>query len=355
VVAAVGACPPLLFIHIRKTAGTSVFRMLEQRFGVGRFQIAWGDNFIGDPNDFDFVVGHFDFTFVDRFRTRPIVATFLRKPIDRALSMWRFAHEDVQPPPRMQAPELNRARVIQLELFRVCRERSLLDLLLRAPALARPFLGSYQTALLMGVDFGRRAVVPTTSVELAQAKRNLERCDVIGLTEDVDGSMAWLARRMGWGLFGPAWVQNVSKLPACAVEVDPRALAILTEWNELDLELYEYARQLIAERREHCPATPPAALPRPEAYRFDQPIHGIGWSERERDADGWMCWTGGEPASSLDFAATHSTRDHLLRIRIAHVIRQDALDLIRLSVNDQALSVRAGVGADGGLSAGGQG
>jgi hypothetical protein len=123
---------------------------------------------------------------------------------------------------------------------------------------------------------------------------------------------------------------------ASDVEVPPRALEILAEWTTLDRALYAHARRLVAERREESTPGPRAALPRPAAYRFDQPIHGTGWCQREHDAFGWFCWTGGTEESVLHFEAPEACdADYRLMLTVAYILQPEALEEMRLSVNGE--------------------
>jgi hypothetical protein len=342
---------PLFFVHIPKTGGVSVARMVEQRIAVGRSMSRSPVMFKGDPNAYDFVAGHFGFGFAAHFRTRPIVLTFIRDPVERAISRWRFAFDDsFAHAPHPSDASQPKARALVLEFNRLVRNMSLLELLERESTLARLFFGNVHTAHLMGRDliedvpapigwfehFG----TPTTMAELAEAQRNLEKCDVIGLTDDFDRSMEWLARRLGWESFGPGLALNVSRGRPADAERTPRVVEILTEWSELDRALYAHAVRLVAERRDRCAPSARAPLPRPEAYRFDQPIHGVGWYDRELDDEGWFCWTGREEESCLYLRTPEVAADHRLAIRIAHVIEPDALKYMRLAVNGEALPLR---------------
>jgi hypothetical protein len=343
-----GQARPLFFLHIPKTAGISVARMISPRFAAGRTHDTDPRTFVGDPDDFDFVAAHLDFSFVARFRARPVVLTFLRDPVERALSRWRYVH-DVAPP---QFPPPTRRQALANEFNRLARTLPLLDLLERQAGVARPLLANVQTAFLMGdgdaapgaappVTRYERMEMPTRRSELEEAKRNLARCDVIGLAEEFDGSMERLARHLGWPGFGPSLALNVTRLKRADAPVPPRAREILADWNALDRELYAHARRLIAERRDRSEPGACGLLPRAEAYGFDQPIHGTGWHERERDAGGWFCWTGAAEESVLHLAVPGGVRGGRLRIRLAHVIHRDAMLGLRLGVNGAALPFTA--------------
>ena len=339
--------PPLLFLHVPRTAGTSATKMIAQRFPAGETRSVLEGVFEGDPDDHAFLAGHLDASFPTRYRTPPVTFTLLREPLARALSMWNFARRETYERYRTTGMRGTPAADVMWRFASTAQDHSLEEVLLRVPAAARPFLGSMQTAYLMGQDFAMHVQVPTTREDLDRAKAHLEQIDVIGLVEDFDASMDWLARRMGWCGFGAGWVENVSGLQSTLAELDPAAVEILTEWNQLDLELYEYAGQLAAERRPAEPEQPAAVLPEASRYHFDQAIHGSGWHEREQDGRGWFCWTGHEAESVLALRAPASRGDHRLRVEVPHVIDAEAVSGLRIRVNDQPIEVGVEHTADG--------
>lgn len=105
--------PPIAFMHIPKTAGTSISeglrlafiplyplreRMDRSWFGnFDRFhtfsEAAYGDVFLGTkpmPKNTDFVSGHFSLSTIRTFCPRAKIITFLREPSTRILSQWLY-------------------------------------------------------------------------------------------------------------------------------------------------------------------------------------------------------------------------------------------------------------------------
>jgi hypothetical protein len=330
----------LLFLHIRKTAGTSVTNLLLQRFAANRSLRGahWRENDGLDPNQFDFVSGHVTFGYRARFRTPPVVLTFLREPVERAVSAWAFFREETPAALAKIVKELPAAEAaLRLRFHEQARQITLLELLRREPALARPLLSNEQTrCLLEGAPGDLRP--PATAAQLQAACTNLGRCDVIGLVEEMDASLAWLARRMGWDGLDARYDNRTNSRPARDA-VEPDALEILSEWNRLDLALYEHARQLAAQRRSHARPAPAAPLPSLQPFNFDQPLHGIGWHDREFDARGCFCWTGAAQESWLDFQPPAAGGACRLMAWIAHAVHPEALTGLRIAVNTQPLAV----------------
>src|SRR5438309_587566 len=85
---------PVFFLHIPKTAGTALARFFEHRFPAG--SIRWVNNGAAErerPELLDgarLVIGHVGYRFTRLFRQRPVVLTFLRDPVERAVSNYFF-------------------------------------------------------------------------------------------------------------------------------------------------------------------------------------------------------------------------------------------------------------------------
>jgi Sulfotransferase family len=96
--------------------------------------------------------------------------------------------------------------------------------------------GNAQTRQLSGKQFG---VLDRTA--LVEAKHNLEASLVVGLTERFEETFVLLRRTLG--LRTPFYItKNVSP----PYDVSDRAVELARERNELDFELYRFARELFA-------------------------------------------------------------------------------------------------------------
>jgi hypothetical protein len=91
-----------------------------------------------------------------------------------------------------------------------------------------------QTRQLSGRQFG-----PLDRAALGEAKHNLEAFSVVGLTERFEETFVLLRRTLGLRI--PFYItRNVSP----PYEVSDRAVQLVRERNELDFELYRFAREL---------------------------------------------------------------------------------------------------------------
>jgi hypothetical protein len=340
---------PLLVLHIRKTAGSTVRSLLVNRFSVAETLLDWHHvRHRGcDVNQYAFVTGHITFADVAKFDRPPVILVFVRRAVERALSAY-FFYRDLSPemlrhfhatlPPETAADRdrfQQRASTLTLAEF--------LD---RESDLARRWLSNMQTRVLAGIPDG--VPLDVSEVELwRRARANLARCDVVGLTERVAESLAELTRRLGWSEFGPIPHRNRTRARPPREAIDPDALELLSRWNQLDEQLYAEAEAGFTRRRSSSPPVSPAAI-RPSASRFtfDQPIHGWGWQPREQFNGRWICWIGPEPTATLELNL--ETKGPLrFECVIASSLSQAALDGLRIELNGFPLSLERRQTAEG--------
>jgi len=169
------------------------------------------------------VRGHFPYG-VDRFMPRPCdYVTILREPVARATSAYKFI---LRNPRAFRTHPLHDPRKAQ---------RGGLEAYLEDEELGGS-RGNRQTRLLSGSHKGG-----VGEDALEKAKVNLERFLVIGLTERFEESFAMIRRALRLKI--PFYV---SRLVAPSVDVSDRAKELIRTQNELDIELYEYAKHLFA-------------------------------------------------------------------------------------------------------------
>jgi len=80
-------------------------------------------------------------------------------------------------------------------------------------------------------------------LRLERAKQGLASVDTVGLQERFEDFCDELSSRFGWDL-GPPQVAN----PSTLVDVDPEFRARIAIDNAADVELYEFARDLVDRR-----------------------------------------------------------------------------------------------------------
>jgi hypothetical protein len=237
--------PPLFFLHIPKTAGISLRTWLGGHFAAPRvFCIDHRDpegGVRGPLDDYDLVAGHACYRFVDRFGRPPRVVTFLRDPIERALSAFYFF--------RRLGPDGLAREGAEKGVIRAC-ELSLADFITRQPREAATHLGCTQTWMLARERLAYFTDGPTTvtSADLEVARATLALCDFVGLTERMDESADLLRRGLGWPPGERVGRENPTPGRPGYADLDPRTRRLLEGLTAPDRELYRFARQLFQER-----------------------------------------------------------------------------------------------------------
>ncbi len=229
-----GDTPTTIFVHVPKTAGTSLVAMLRQEHGrsavwgmYGEERDALVEQYLALPANeraqIRAITGHVEFG-VHRFVAGPVrYVTMLRDPIDRVVSHYHYAR-----------------RVTSEEWARRALEGvvSLDDYVTRSPD-APKFNNAH--VRFLGGDL-RESELPPTRHMLDCAKRNLERFAVVGLQERFDESVLLMRRALGWGW--PSLRQhNVTAERPHVGTLDAHTRDLIAEHNALDLELYAFGRE----------------------------------------------------------------------------------------------------------------
>jgi hypothetical protein len=337
---------PVLFFHIRKTAGTSVKHFLYHQFRAQDCRLDVHDLRQEDVDwgRYALVTGHVDYDFRQHYRQPPFQVTCLRDPIDRTLSQFYY-HQSAF----LQTEFRNRQGDLALPLSqileslrRVSSYGDIRDYLRQQPEIARDLLADHQVRCLAG-SAAVKAYRGQPERLLACAREHLETCEAVLLSTRLPDTLALLCRDLGWDCPEDIPHDNPTVGRPTLANHDPELLATLAELNPLDTELYRFAEQLV-ERRLRRLRSSPARLPGrddlPSAadFTFDQPIRGSGWHIRERGADAWYCWTNREASLHLSLSGTG---DHVLRCQVAHAACEEAWRGLEVSVNGNRLEVKA--------------
>lgn len=224
------------FVHLQKTAGTTLFRRLKQQFGPdavypmpqyqGNVEATLDVNllverFAKHRDEVRVVTGHFPLCTTELLDADFATFTLLREPVERTLSFLRHQRE--------VAPEFGEATLEEIYAQPLMRD-----------GLVRNHMVRMLSLTVDEMTDGALTAVDVDEARLERAKRNLaERIDVIGIQEQFDGFCEVLAERFGWDL-GRAHVANRTSPFAAGDEL--RAQIALD--NSMDIALYDFAVEL---------------------------------------------------------------------------------------------------------------
>lgn len=230
--------PPFLFLHIPRTAGTTLNRLLERHFPPESVLSLYSrEDFARhaaiDPDHLArlrLIEGHVLLDDYERFTFygAPVRAfTFLREPVARVVSEYHF----LRTWPKQHLYQLLVEQGISLSQY-VTSDHKLLR-----------YKGSnFMTRVLSGLDPDHR---PDEALDLAKANLR-DRFVVFGLAEAFDASLLLLADALGLTdlLYER---QNVLRRPPATRATDGERELVASR-NRLDTALFEYATDLFAQR-----------------------------------------------------------------------------------------------------------
>jgi hypothetical protein len=224
---------PLFFIHIMKTAGTSLRNVI--RAHIDSTALYPSRDYDADMHEANESIryllsipderrnrvraymGHFPFVVTHMLGREVTTLTTLRDPIDRAISqlkhlrVWSPEHKDLS-----------------------------LEAIYEDPILQPCFLRNHQAKIFAFSEADKpetyRDVLEIDDRRLAMAKANLDRVDVVGVVERYDELLRAVAARFGWAA-DPATRLRVGS----RTDVPAALRRKIIDDNEADLDFYEYA------------------------------------------------------------------------------------------------------------------
>jgi Sulfotransferase family len=251
----------LVFMHIPKTAGTTLYPSLQWSYpphqtlhiDIPKNELHRLEQFpLEYRSNLRLLHGHFAFG-VHKYVPRTCrYVTVLREPVTRVISAYKHVLKRTGHPyhERVIRGRIDLEEFIQTFWLEEKRNRQI-----------RNLCNEYDA--------------PVNQDLLEQAKRNLEGFLVVGLTERFEETFALIRRTVGLRL--PFYVTRNVGFPLQASE---RAIQLIREREELDMELYTFAQHLFDERVEAQGSSFGLEV---LAYRAMQPVSRAAGSRKAED------------------------------------------------------------------------
>lgn len=225
------------FIHLPKTAGTSVKNLLFNKFQPEEIlpsQLLVKQNNGLYPHfeqliklkkpggDVRLLLGHYPFAANTLFDTSPKTIIILRDPIERAISnIFHMKYND------SRLKNLTPFEIYKLGHWNYC---------------------NLQTRYLADevIHLNMHFISPKRMSQgcLRKAKKNLEKCSVVGISESLGKSVDLMNCLFGWNLQHP---KRINKAKG-SKQISEKLSNLIREENALDIELYHFAKELFEEQ-----------------------------------------------------------------------------------------------------------
>ena len=219
--------PVLLFMHIPKTAGTSLREIIKNQVPKEKRHYIYnaGDKFdfinFKNKNKLKYVFGHFNYADrIDTYLNRDYkFITFMRDPVEQVISHYYHffnSPEDKNP---------NKTNIIKPEHL------VSLDKFINAP-----IANNLQIKYISGIVNNKLNMYPKRTLELA--KYHIDNYfDFVGITENYNDSIDYLCKRYGFN--SEIKMLNVGKRPK-SKDISNKLIEKIKKRNQLDIKLYNY-------------------------------------------------------------------------------------------------------------------
>lgn len=354
---------PLFFLHIPKTAGTAFSLHLKNQFNHQDICPArYWQELLEMPKEerikYELLAGHFS-DLARAFLNGDLQCiVMLRNPIDRVLSLIYYQkHLCANAPQKF-------ANAGVLDMSRTARalfNQDIQSILMTDDPRILEGISNYQTRVLLGGQ-----IEPTYRLNeshLREAKANLRRYKLVGLSERMQESLDMLSFVFGWPPINDVAINETPKILE-RENVAPWALGRIRELNSLDMELYDCALELFERQKIVVPKFvnrleflngnyldryKNIGIERQE--RFSRklsfgPVGSSWWEWEERPNGGGCRWTGPGVDSIIDVPVIKN-RDLLISFRLAGYALETILSTAIISADGKRLETKVVVGSSG--------
>jgi len=250
--------PVDFFIHIPKTAGSTMLQIIESQYPKGTV-LSFRETRIGNEEracrvtaigpEIQIVAGHLHYGLAQLFGRECRPFTMLRDPTERMISLYYYISREPMHP---QHETFKRGEIS----FETVARRH----------------GRAQACFIAGVR--QKDTCPDDEL-LNRAKHILEKVIVCaGLTERFDESLLVYNRILGWNV--RSYVRaNVTKNRPAQDSLAPSDIAIIRECSRVDQQLYDFAKGLF---EKHIASMPPTFAEELVALRRNLKVaRGVSW------------------------------------------------------------------------------
>lgn len=334
----------LYFLHVPKTAGTSLRTYLESRFPAEEVcpHLLLPELLPHPPSELDryrLFCGHHGLYLRSVLREEPVIVTAMRDPLQRTISHFRH----------LQATKHDwqheRVKNMTFEEF-VMSEDGFVGLLnvqcrfLTLDNIRGDYFGHSQIRHRDPGELREKYSDPSVA---ERAKQLLDRAAFVGVQERFNDMLQLLAYTFGWSPITTFPAFNRAQVPFDRGQLTDAVLERIRELTALDQEVYDHARELFDSRfaavtpedQERSYQDAMARLPRLSQvrYGFETPVSGENWMVRERGPAQSNRWTGPGTSTTMDLPLASDT-PLVLRFMVG-ARAADVIESLRVFVNDE--------------------
>jgi hypothetical protein len=230
----------VIFLHIPKTAGSTLFSLARRQYKADAIFHVMSRDYSDFKelqedrrNKFELVGGHMCFGVHEHIPGPSTYFTILRHPLERVLSYYYYLRDYYS---RHQLDDEQYLLELQKDLAEFVATSQILE------------VDNGQTRRLVGTDGYKVGFGQCSQEMLEKAKQNiLESFSVVGITERFYETILLLGETFAWKnkLFIN---KNVTQNKPERHTVDQRAIDLISKYNEFDIELYAFAKNLLREQ-----------------------------------------------------------------------------------------------------------